>query len=138
MLSGSIAIFDILGGILMAPRILVADDDALLSMLIGDWLNEAGCDIVGPAASVASALRLVEQEGERIDGALIDVQLADGVSYPLADVLALRGIPYAFVTGHGVGGLAPAYRQALTLSKPFMIEELKVMVERLCAARQKS
>ena len=138
MLSGMIAILDRLGGILMAPRILVADDDALLSMLLGDWLNEAGCDIVGPAASVASALGLVEQEGERLDGALIDVQLTDGVSYPLADVLALRGIPYAFVTGHGVGGLAPAYRQALTLSKPFMIEELKVMVERLCAARQKS
>jgi hypothetical protein len=70
-----------------------------------------------------------------LDGALIDLQLTDGNSYPLADVLAQRGIPYAFVTGHGVGGLAPAYRQALTLSKPFMIEELQVMVERLCSSR---
>ena len=119
----------------MAPRILVADDDALLSMLIGDWLNEAGCDIVGPVSSVASALDLVAQEGHLLDGALIDLQLTDGDSYPLADVLAQRGIPYAFVTGHGVGGLAPAYRQALTLSKPFMIEELQVMVERLCGSR---
>jgi CheY-like chemotaxis protein len=122
----------------MAPRILVADDDALLGMLIGDWLNEAGCDIVGPAASVASALGLVEKEGDCLDGALIDVQLVDGDSYPLADVLALRGIPYAFVTGHGVNGLAPAYRHALTLSKPFMVEDLQVMVERLCGAREKS
>jgi DNA-binding NtrC family response regulator len=122
----------------MAPRILVADDDALLGMLIGDWLNEAGCDIVGPAASVASALGLVEIEGERLDGALIDLQLVDGDSYPLADALARRGVPYAFVTGHGVSGLAPAYRKALTLSKPFMIEDLQVMVERLCGAREKS
>jgi CheY-like chemotaxis protein len=122
----------------MAPRILVADDDALLGMLIGDWLNEAGCDIVGPAASVASALDLVEKEGDRLDGALIDVQLVDGDSYPLADVLTLRGIPFAFVTGHGASGLAPAYRRALTLSKPFMIEDLQVMVERLCGAREKS
>jgi DNA-binding NtrC family response regulator len=119
----------------MTPCILVADDDALLSMLVCDWLNEAGCDIVGPAASVASALRLVETEGHRLDGALIDLQLTDGDSYPLADVLTRRGIPYAFVTGHGVGGLAPAYRQALTLSKPFMIEELQGMVERLCSLR---
>jgi DNA-binding NtrC family response regulator len=119
----------------MAPRILVADDDALLSMLIGDWLNEAGCDIVGPVASVASAIGLVESEGDRLDGALIDLQLVDGYSYPLADVLTLRGIPYAFVTGHGVGGLAPAYRQALTLSKPFMVEDLQAMVERLCSQR---
>jgi DNA-binding NtrC family response regulator len=119
----------------MTPRILVADDDALLSMLIGDWLNEAGCDIVGPVSSVANALELVAQEGHLLDGARIDLQLTDGNSYPLADVLAQRGIPYAFVTGHGVGGLAPAYRQALTLSKPFMIEELQVMVERLCSSR---
>jgi CheY-like chemotaxis protein len=119
----------------MAPRILVADDDALLSMLIGDWLNEAGCDIVGPVSSVANALDLVAKEGHLLDGALIDLQLTDGDSYPLADALAQRGIPYAFVTGHGVGGLAPAYRQALTLSKPFMIEELQVMVERLCSSR---
>ena len=119
----------------MAPRILVADDDALLGMLICDWLNEAGCDILGPVASVASALGLVEKEADRLDGALIDVQLADGNSYPLADVLALRGIPYAFVTGHGVSGLAPAYRHALTLGKPFMIEELQVMVERLYSLR---
>jgi DNA-binding NtrC family response regulator len=122
----------------MAPRILVADDDALLGMLIGDWLNEAGCDIVGPAESVASALDLVEIEGDRLDGALIDLQLVDGDSYPLADALARRGVPYAFVTGHGVSGLAPAYRHALTLSKPFMIEDLQVMVERLCGAREKS
>jgi DNA-binding NtrC family response regulator len=119
----------------MTPRILVADDDALLSMLIGDWLNEAGCDIVGPVSSVANALEMVAQEGHTLDGALIDLQLTDGNSYPLADVLAQRGIPYAFVTGHGVGGIAPAYRQALTLSKPFMIEDLQVMVERLCSSR---
>ncbi len=119
----------------MTPRILVADDDALLSMLIGDWLIEAGCDIVGPVSSIAGAINMLENEGHRLDGALIDLQLTDGASYPLADVLAKRGIPYAFVTGHGVGGLAPAYRQALTLSKPFMIEELQGMVDRLCSQR---
>jgi DNA-binding NtrC family response regulator len=119
----------------MAPRILVADDDALLSMLIGDWLVEAGCEIVGPAASVATALGLLETEGDRLDGALIDLQLTDGDSYPLADALSRRGVPFAFVTGHGVSGLAPAYRKALTLSKPFMIEDLQVMVERLCSLR---
>ena len=113
----------------MAPRLLLADDDPLLSMLVEDWLVDLGCEVVGPAASVASALGLVEKEGDKLDGALIDVRLADGDSYPLADVLALRGIPYAFVTGHGVGGLAPAYRRALTLSKPFMIEDLKAMIE---------
>jgi DNA-binding NtrC family response regulator len=119
----------------MAPRLLVADDDPLLSMLVEDWLRESGCEAAGPAASVADALDLIEREGDRLDGALIDVQLADGESYPVADALALRGIPFAFVTGHGVGGLAPAYRQALTLNKPFSVQELQTMIERLCSLR---
>ena len=61
--------------------------------------------------------------------------MRDGDSYPLADALSLRGIPYAFVTGHGVGGLAPAYRGALTLTKPFLPEDLQKTVARLCALK---
>jgi DNA-binding response OmpR family regulator len=119
----------------MTPRLLVADDDPLLSMLVEDWLHESGCEVAGPATTVAGALDLIERESGRLDGALIDVQLADGASYPLADALALRGIPYAFVTGHGIGGLAPGYRDAPTLVKPFSVEQLQAMIERLTGFR---
>ena len=119
----------------MAPRLLVADDDPLLSMLVEDWLDESGCEVAGPATSVAAALDLIEREGDRLDGALIDVQLADGDSYPLADALAVRGIPYAFVTGHGIGGLAPGYRQSPMLVKPFTVQELQNMIGRLISLR---
>ena len=119
----------------MAPRLLVADDDPLLSMLVEDWLAEFGFEVAGPATSVGAALDLLEREGATLDGALIDVQLADGESYPLADALALRGVPYAFVTGHGVGGIAPSYRHALTLVKPFSVQELQTIIERLFRLR---
>jgi CheY-like chemotaxis protein len=119
----------------MALRILIADDDPLLSMLVCDWLNETGCEVIGPATTVAEALRLIERGAATLDGALLDVQLRDGVSYPVADALAVRAIPFAFVTGHGIGGLAPAYRKALTLAKPFMIEDLQAMIEKLAKLR---
>jgi CheY-like chemotaxis protein len=104
-------------------------------MLIGDWLNEIGCEVVGPAESVAKALAVIETEGSALDGALLDVTLREGDSYEIADALALLGVPYAFVTGHGVGGLAPAYRKALVLSKPFMPEDLQKIIARMLEPR---
>lgn len=116
-------------------RLLLVDDDPLLGMLIGDWLSEIGCEVVGPAENVPKALDLVASEGEALDGALLDVTLREGDSYAVAEALGLRGIPYAFVTGHGVGGLAPAYRNALILTKPFLAEDLQLIVNRLALLR---
>lgn len=118
-----------------APRILLVDDEPLLTMLIGDLLSEFGCEVVGPADSVEAALALIESEGSALDGALLDVALRKGDSYPIADLLGLRGVPYAFVTGHGVGGLAPAFRNCLTLAKPFTPDDLQEIVTRLVSLR---
>jgi CheY-like chemotaxis protein len=104
-------------------------------MLIGDWLRELGCEVVGPAENVARALEFIEAEGEALDAAMLDVTLREGESYAIADALKLRGIPFAFVTGHGVGGLAAGYRNAPLLDKPFMPDDLRQMVARLVALK---
>jgi CheY-like chemotaxis protein len=119
----------------MGPRLLLVDDDPILAILVADWLAECGCEVVGPARSVKAALELVEKEGAALDGALLDVVLDSGDSYPVADALALQGVPYAFVTGHGLGGLAPAYRNAPILTKPFQSEDLQRMIDRLVTQR---
>jgi CheY-like chemotaxis protein len=119
----------------MAPRLLLVDDDPILAILIADWLVETGCEVAGPARTVAAALEIVEAEGDRLDGALLDVALDTGESYPVADALALNGVPYAFVTGHGLGGVAADYRDAPLLSKPFQFEDLRRIVEQLVALR---
>ncbi|WP_298352048.1 response regulator [Rhodoblastus sp.] len=121
----------------MAPRLLLVDDDPILAILVADWLSECGCDVVGPARTVKAALDLVETEGEALDGALLDVALESGESYPVADALALFGVPYAFVTGHGLGGVAPGYRHAPVLAKPFQFEDLQRMIDRLVVLRGK-
>lgn len=78
------------------PRILVVDDEPLISMLVENWLGELGCEVVGPARTVADGLALADGQ---LDGAILDVNLAGGTCYPLANALRLRGVPLAFATG---------------------------------------
>ena len=70
------------------PRILVVDDEPLISMLVENWLDELGCEVVGPARSVADGLALA---GGQLDGAILDVNLGGDTCYPLANALRARG-----------------------------------------------
>ena len=55
------------------PRILVLEDEPLIAMMLQGWLEEIGCETIGPAHTVQSALDLLQ--GARPDGALLDVSL---------------------------------------------------------------
>ncbi len=83
---------------LRSRRILVAEDDPLLALGYDEILRDAGATVLGPAASVEQAQKLVAENG--ISAALLDVRLADGEVWPLARLLAGKGVPFAFCTGH--------------------------------------
>ena len=87
-----------MSGLLRGKRILVVEDEPLVAMMIEDILLGAGAEIVGPAATLANALELVDQP---IDAALLDVNLAGERVYPVARRLLHRGIPFVFATGYG-------------------------------------
>ena len=98
-------------------RILVVEDDGLLAMYISDLLDELGHYVVGPTGTVEDALAKIASEA--IDLALLDVNLGNGkTSYPVAEMLTRRGVPFAFVTGYGAAGLIDNYRHRPVLSKP--------------------
>ena len=111
------------------PRILVVDDEPMISMLIEDWLNELGCEVVGPARCVADGLDLAESA--KLDGAILDVNLAGESSYPLANALKLRGVPVAFATGDSGIDEDAGFADPILLNKPFMFEDVKAVVGRL-------
>jgi CheY-like chemotaxis protein len=76
-------------------RILVMEDDGMLAMDISDTLDELGHLVVGPARTVKDALARIESEP--IDVALLDINLGNGeTSYPVAEMLRRRGVPFAF------------------------------------------
>lgn len=101
----------------------------MIWMLIEDGLSEEGCDVVGPVSQLEEALKAASSEA--IDAALLDVNLGGKPVYPVADALAKRGVPFAFLTGYGEGGIDEAYRQRPMLRKPFTITALLDLAVRL-------
>ncbi len=79
-------------------RVLVVEDDALFARLVCQIAREAGAEIIGPARSVADALRLAEDNPP--DLALLDVSLNDGTGLEVAEVLVPKGTRCAMLTGH--------------------------------------
>jgi DNA-binding response OmpR family regulator len=100
-----------------AARILIVEDDAMIAMLEEDLLLQQGWQVVGPIATLAEALTLAKRI--RLDGAVLDVNLHDELVFPLADLMALRGIPFVFVTGYGDQGRPDAHAERPMIRKPF-------------------
>jgi len=105
------------GGRLDGLRVLVVEDEMMVSMLIEDMLSDLGCEVVGPASRIEDALELVKSAV--IDCAVLDVNLGGQPIFPLADVLRERGAPFAFATGYGDAGLREVDRGTPVLQKPF-------------------
>jgi DNA-binding response OmpR family regulator len=100
----------------MKQRVLVVEDEYVVSLSIAQILHDAGFEVVGPAMSVSMALMLVQQVG--CDAAVLDVNLHNGTAEPLAEQLAARGIPFVVLTGHAQDDLPVAFSNAPVLSKP--------------------
>ena len=87
-------------------------------------LEECGAEVIGPAGSVKDALGLVEKNGERIDGAVLDVNLRNEPVYPVADALAAQGLPFVFTTGYDTLAIPEAYAGVPRCEKPVDIAQL--------------
>jgi DNA-binding response OmpR family regulator len=111
------------------PRILVLDDEPLISMLVEGWLNELGCEVVGPATSVQEGLSLAGSV--ELNGAILDINLGGQNSYPVANALRLRGVPFAFATGDSGLSAGSGFKDPLLLRKPFDFEEVKKVIGKL-------
>ena len=110
---------------LSGARVLVLEDEVLVSMMIEDMLEELGCVVVGPFARVADALARISTGEGGIDLAILDVNVAGTRSYPAAEALARTETPFVFSTGYDEGGMPAEWRGRPQLRKPFMLGELE-------------
>ncbi len=118
-------------GLLTGRRILVVEDEMLVLMNIEMALEDLGCTAVSAAGSIAEALSLLAQQN--FDAAMIDVNLGGNKSYPIADKLTERGIPFAFSTGYGDHGDRSDLDDQPVLKKPYLIADLIAVFEQLIA-----
>ncbi|TPK12755.1 response regulator [Mesorhizobium sp. B2-5-9] len=117
------------------PRVLVVEDEWLIAEDVASDLRAAGYPVVGPVSSVAAALRLVE--ADKVDMALLDVQLNAETSLPIAEILLARGTPFAFVTGYGRGDLPARFRNCKFVTKPASEAAILTAVADLASLRAK-
>ena len=103
---------------LRGRRLLVVEDEYLIAAALERALEDCGAEVVGPAGSVEGALRLVEAEGDRLDGAVLDINLRGERVYPVADVLAARGVPFVFLTGYDAQVIPDTYAGVPRSEKP--------------------
>ncbi len=113
----------------MGRRILVVEDEALLAEDIAATLSEAGLQVIGPAANVDHALRLIEQYG--CEAAVLDFNLRDATSEPVADKLTAMKAPFVAVTGYNRSQLPTVFQKAPIVSKPIKEASLLAELDRL-------
>jgi PAS domain S-box-containing protein len=80
-------------------RVLVVEDESLVAMELCAELTKLGWEIVGPVATIEEAALLIAGD-QRLDAAILDVNLAGVLVYPIADQLRARGVPFLFCTGY--------------------------------------
>ncbi|MFC6790724.1 MULTISPECIES: response regulator [Methylobacterium] len=107
---------------------LLVEDESLVAMLAEDMLLDLGCE-VAVAMRLNKALDFA-RSGD-FDLAVLDVNLGDARSYPIADLLLERRTPFLFATGYGQKGLEGAYRCVPVLQKPYQVEPLEHLLLRL-------
>ncbi|PTT57876.1 response regulator [Stenotrophomonas sp. HMWF022] len=104
-------------------RVLVVENDEMSAALLQMQLVQSGALVVGLAASVAEALRLLEEAAP--DVALLDYRLAHSeTSEPVAAALAARGVPFVLATGMAAEQLPVAMQSGVLLIKPYLSVDL--------------
>jgi CheY-like chemotaxis protein len=118
---------------LNGKRILVVEDEAIIAAFVEDILEELGATVVGPAFSVAQALKLADTA--TLDAALLDVNVREESIVPVRDLLRGRGIPVVFATGYGAERSREVTDGALVVDKPYSRDRIaKALSDSLEAA----
>jgi CheY-like chemotaxis protein len=108
---------------LAGRRVLVIEDESMVMMLLQDMLEDIGCVVVGAASRLPEATE--KAKSLAFDVAILDVNLNGERTFPIAEVLAERGVRFAFATGYGVASLPPGFTGRPVLQKPFQQQELE-------------
>ncbi len=119
---------------LLGLRILVVEDDSVVAQFVSATLEDARAIVVGPCHSVRAAQAILDVEP--VDAALLDVNVADGEVFPVAERLSAQQVPFLLLSGYGADAVPvdrPGWR---ALAKPFRMQVLiEAVAEHVEASR---
>ncbi len=109
--------------LLNGQRLLLVEDSLIIALDAEDIVNRLGADDVATAASVDAALDLIAAAPPTV--AILDINLGSGTSFPIADALLDRDVPFMFATGYGEQAQFPdQHRGRPVVQKPYTIENV--------------
>jgi DNA-binding response OmpR family regulator len=118
---------------LAGRRILLVEDELLIAMLLEAALQDHGCVVVGPFGRLADAMQAARTE--RLDGALMDVNLAGERVFAAAEILCTRAVPFLLLSGYGNKVLPQGRQDWPVRSKPFEMDRVMRDLAALIAAK---
>ena len=108
---------------LVAPRVLVVEDEMTIAMLIEDMVSELAYEVAAVVPRLEDAMRFLDTD--TFDLAMLDVHLNGKTVFPFAAELEAREIPFLFATAYGARGVPDEFRGHVVLQKPFGPVELR-------------
>ena len=115
---------------LAGKTILLVEDSLIVAMDAEDVLTELGAERVVTAAGVRAAKEEIERDA--IDVAILDINLGEETSLPVADELAQRSIPFLFASGYGEQARLPDQFAGIpVLRKPYAADMIAEELSRL-------
>jgi PAS domain S-box-containing protein len=110
-------------------RVLLVEDEPLVSMMLADMLSAFGHKVDGPYSRFSDAI--LAAKTNNLQAGILDVNLGGEKTYAVADILATRNIPFAFVTGYGPDSIVSAFSHAPVLQKPIEAAKLHALLQQI-------
>jgi len=116
---------------LRGTRILVAEDEYTIASFLTDYLEELGVEVVGPAGTLQTLGELLDRHP--VDAALLDINLAGELVYPVADRLAEAGVPFLLTSGYD-DNVPARHAAAPRCAKPYRLDALMGVIRKMIAS----
>ena len=110
-------------------RVLLVEDEPLVSMMLADMLTAFGHKVDGPYNRFSDAI--LAAKSNNLQAGILDVNLGGEKTYAVADILAGRKIPFAFVTGYGPDTVVAQFSHAPVLQKPIEAAKLHALLQQI-------
>ena len=115
-------------------RVLLVEDEYYIADDLAQRLSAHGAILLGPVTTVEKALAMVQSE-ERIDAAVLDINLRGEMIYPVAERLIARGVPVVFASGYDQLVIPERFAGIPHFEKPVRLEDLRRALQHVAAPR---
>jgi DNA-binding response OmpR family regulator len=115
-------------GSLRGRRILVLEDEYMLSEDMREALEAEGAIVLGPAPRVRDGLTILDEQAA-IDAAVLDVNLQGEMVFPLADRLIQSGTPFLFATGYDPDVIPARFQSVPRCEKPVRVDAIREAID---------